>query len=213
MFDGLTFNPEQLLIATGVGIAAVVLFYFLWGELKHRARRYGGDKRAAALMLGAVALLLVTLWPNLFPMEVGLIVLVIALGTIYRPDLVVKALGGPNVRWRALHAGRELQVLVAEAGGPAAASSDTTITERVAALGDLDSPDTREYLGLLRQVLLADPEAPGVSLNRARLAEADAALRASLNARPTWERDLERRLAAATEAGGGSPVDEDATAR
>lgn len=202
MFDGLTLDPEQLLIATGVGIAAVVLFYFLWGELRHRARRYGGDDRAAAIMLGAVAVLLVTLWPNLFPMEIGLMVLVVALGSIYRPDVVVKALGGPNIRWRALHEGRELQVLVAERGGPAAAAGDTEISERIASLSDLESPHTREYLDLLRQVLLADPEAPGVSLQRARLVEADAALRTSLGARPTWERDLERRLAAAAESAG-----------
>lgn len=202
MFDGWTLDPEHLLVATGVGIAAVVLFYFLWGEMRHRARRYGGDDRAAVIMLGAVALLLVTLWPNLFPMEVGLIVLVVALGSIYRPDLVVKALGGPNMRWRALHAGRELQVVVAERGGPLAAADDPEIAERLTALADLESPETVEYLDLLRQVVLAGPEAPGVSLKRARLDEADAALRATLRARPTWERALERRLAATTEGTG-----------
>jgi hypothetical protein len=199
VFDGWTLDPQQLLIAVGLAIGGAVLFYFLWGELRHRARRYGGDDRAAAIMLGAVALLLVTLWPNLFPMEVGIIVLVVALGAIYRPEAVIKALGGPNIRWRALHAGRELQVLVAERGGPTAAG-DPEIEERVAALADLESPDTSEYLDLLRQVLVADPEAPGMSLKRAQLAEADAALRASLNARPTWERGLERRLAAVTRA-------------
>jgi hypothetical protein len=205
VFDGWTLDPEHLLIATGVGIAAVVIFYFLWGELRHRARRYGGDDRAAVVMLVAVVVLLVALWPDLFPLELGLIVLVAALGSIYRPDIVVKTLGGPNIRWRALREGRELQVLVAERGSREAAADDQEILDRVAALGDLESPETSTYLGLLRQVLLADPEAPGISLKRAQLAEADAELRASLKARPTWERDLERRLAAATD----EPVPDD----
>jgi hypothetical protein len=194
----LTLGPE-LLLAVIAGIVGVVFLYLLWGELRQRARRYGSDDRAAAIMMGAVGLLLLAIAPNLFPVEVGLIAMIVALGAIYKPETVVKLLGGPNIRWRALHAGRELQVLVAERGGPAAAADDAEIAERIAALAALESPETVEYLDLLRQVVLADPEAPGVSLKRARLAEADAALRESLGARPTWERGLERRLAAATQ--------------
>jgi hypothetical protein len=197
VLDGWTLDPEHLLVATGLTVLAIVLLYFLWGELRHRARRYGGDDRAAILMLVAVIALIISISPNLLPMEVGLIMLVACFGAIYKPEMVVKAFGGPNVRWRALREGRELQVIVAERGGPAAVADDEEINLRVAALGDLESPDTVDYLRLLRMVLLADPEAPGISLKRAQLAEADATLRASLAARPAWERDFQKRMVAA----------------
>jgi hypothetical protein len=198
MFDGFTLDAEHLLIAAVVGVGVLVLLYFLWGELRHRARRYGGDDRAAIVMLGAVILLVIAITPGLLPTELALAVLVVCLGSIYRPDLVVRTLGGPDIRWRALREGRELQVLVAERGGPDAAASDVEISQRVAALTTLESPETRPYLQLVREGLLADPDSPDGSLRRARLAEADRELRASLGARPAWERELEKRLAAAT---------------
>jgi hypothetical protein len=199
VFEGFALDPEHLLVATGVAIVAVVLLYFLWGELRHRARRYGGDDRAAALMLGAVILLLVALAPGVLPMEYGLVVMIAGLAAIYRPDMVIKPFGGPNIRWRALQEGRELQVLVAERGGFEAAALDVDLVQRIEQLSEFESPDTRSYLQLLREVLLADPAGPGISLKRAQLAEADAELRASLGARPTWERALQKRM---VEAGG-----------
>jgi hypothetical protein len=197
VFDGWTLDPEHLLIATGVAVLAIVLLYLLWGELRHRARRYGGDDRTAVVMLVAVFALIIAISPNIVPMEVGVILLLAAFAAIYKPATVVKLFGGPNIRWRALHEGRELQVIVAERGGPASVADDEEINLRVAALGDLESPETVEYLRLLRMVLLADPEAPGISLKRAQLADADAALRASLAARPAWERELQKRMVAA----------------
>ena len=180
-------------------LGIVVLSVLLWTQLLHRSRRFGGGNIAAALMAAAIVGLLVAISPNLLPFDVGIFVLILSLLVIYRPDQVIKFTGGPSLRYRALHEGRELQMLVREHGGWSVAGRNEEVAERIAGLAAFEGPGTVRYIGLLRETLLADPDAPGVADRLAELAEADAELRESLKARPMFERDLAKRAAALEE--------------
>jgi len=168
-----------------------VLAVVLWRELRHRARLVGGGDLAAAVMLLAIAGILVAVTPDLLPFEIAIFLRLFSLVAVIRPAQAVRLTGGPNLRWSALRAGRELQVLVRERGGPARAGEDEEIRLRLDALADLEGRETAEYHGLLRETLLADPAEPGITEKLDRLLAADAALRASLGARPAWERELQ----------------------
>ncbi len=196
MLDFIDPDPGGALLKIGLAIGGVVMAVVLWFQLLHRSRRFGGGSLAAGAMLAAVVALLVAITPNLLPFEIGILVLILGLMAIYRPEQVVKMTGGPSLRYRALQQGRELQLLVRERGGWSVASRNEEVQERVEALSTLAGPETERYLGLLRETLFTDPEAPGVAARLAELAEADAELRASLRARPMFERELERRAAA-----------------
>lgn len=195
MPTGLDLDPSQAPLAIVVAVGVVVLAVVLWRELRHRARRYGGGDLAAVVMFLAVGGILVALTPDLLPFEIAIFLLISSLLAVLRPEQAVRLAGGPNLRWRALREGRELQLLVRQRGGAVAASEDSEVQERLEALAELDGPETREYLALLRETLLADPAGPGMAQRLGRMADADAALRASLGARPTWERELEARAA------------------
>jgi len=188
-------DPAQAALKIGVGVLLIVLLAGLALELRHRSRRYGGGDLAAALMLGGVILMLVGITPDFLPFEIGVLLLVVGLMAIYRPASVVKLTGGPNLRWRALKAGRELLVLVEERGGPLAAAADPDVQAALAALDAVDGPETAEYIGLVRDTAVKDPTRPSVAEKLARLPDADAALRATMADRPAWERALERRAA------------------
>jgi len=196
-----------LLIAMAAG--AVVLSVLLWRALLHRSRRFGGGVPAAAVMAVSALVLLVAITPDLLPFEVALPLMLLSLAAILRPGQVVAITGGPSLTWRALREGAELQRLVFEAGGPAEAGEVPEIRERVQGLESFEGPATAEYVGLLRETLLADPERADAA-DRAvqaakleRLATVQGELRASLGARPVWERELERRAAAGGPADGG----------
>jgi hypothetical protein len=193
MLDAIDPDPAAALFKVAVAVVIVALAIAVWTQLDTRVRSYGGGLAASVVVGIGLALLIASLIPGLFPFEVGLGVLVAAFLFIYRPDVVVRVTGGPRREWSALREGRELAVLVAERGGPRSATADPEIHSRLAGLSSLETASTREYLGLVRETLLADPDAPGIEEARSRLAAADAALRASLRARPTWERSLERR--------------------
>ena len=193
LFDG---DPRHDLILVVLMAGLLVLAVLLWRELRHRARQHGGGTLAAMVMALAVLALLVAITPNVMPFDIGIVVLILGLAAIYRPEQVVRLTGGPNIRWRALREGRELQLLVRQRGGPSLAGRNPEFQERFAALSTLEAPETAEYIGLLRETLLADPEAPGMAEKLDRMAEADAALRASLGARPVWEKELAQRAAA-----------------
>lgn len=190
-------DPGQLLAFLVLAVLGVVLMGFLFRELRFRSRRYGGGDLAALVMLGGVLVILVAITPELLPLEFGLTGLMLGLFLIYRPEQAVRLTGGPSLPWRALRAGRELQVLVAEAGGPSAARGDEEIANRIAALDALEGPETSAYLELVRATVLADRSEPGVSASAAALAQEDARLRALLGIRPAFERELERRAEAA----------------
>jgi hypothetical protein len=130
------------------------------------------------------------------PFDIGIFVLILSLMAIYRPDQVVKLTGGPSLSYRALHEGRELQLLVRERGGWSVARRNEEVMARVEGLAAFEGPATERYISLLRETVVADPEAPGIAEKAAELAEADAELRASLKARPMFERDLAKRAAA-----------------
>jgi hypothetical protein len=188
----LELEPSQLPLLFVGGAGAVVLAIILWRELRHRSRRFGGGDLAAAVMLLAVVGILVAITPDLLPFEIAIALLVISLAAVIRPAQAVKLTGGPNARWSALREGRELQLLVRQRGGPIAARADEEIATRLEALAGYESPETSDYLALVSATLLADPAEPGLTEQLDRLAAADAALRASLGARPAWERELER---------------------
>jgi hypothetical protein len=194
MLDFIDPDPGQALLKIAVGLLVVVLSVLLWRELQHRSRRSGGGNLAAAAMAAAVVGLMVAI-SNALPMEIGIVVLFLSLFAIYRPEQVVKVTGGPRLEWRALREGRELQLLVKERGGPSLAKRNPEVQERFEALSSLEGPGTERYIGLLRETLLADPAAPGMEAKLAELAEADAALRVAIGARPNWEKELERRAA------------------
>jgi hypothetical protein len=200
MLDFINPDPGQALLMIAAAIGMTVMGVLLWIQLQRRARRFGGGRLAAAAMALAVVGLLVSI-TNELPMEIGFVVLLLSLFAIYRPEQVVKATGGPSLAWRALREGRELQLLVKDRGGPSLAKRNPEVQGRFEALSALDGPATHAYLGLLRATLLEDPAAPGMDAKLAELAEADAALMATIGARPMWEKDLERRAEA------GAPVE------
>jgi hypothetical protein len=196
MLDFIDPDPLGALLKIALAAGVVAMAIVLWFQLLHRSRRFGGGNLAAVVMLAAVIALLVAITPNLLPFEIGIFVLILGLMAIYRPEQVVKATGGPSLRYRALQQGRELQLLVRERGGWSVAGRNEEVRERVEALAALEGPGTERYLELLRETLFADPAAPGVAARLEELAAADAELRASLRARPMFERELERRAAA-----------------
>jgi hypothetical protein len=196
MLDFIDPDPGGALLKIALAAGVVVMAVVLWFQLLHRSRRFGGGNLAAVVMLAAVVALLVAITPNLLPFEIGIFVLLLGLMAIYRPEQVVKATGGPSLRYRALQQGRELQLLVRERGGWSVAGRNEEVQARVEGLAALEGPGTERYLELLRETLFADPTAPGVAARLEELAAADAELRASLRARPMFERELERRAAA-----------------
>jgi hypothetical protein len=196
MLDFIDPDPLQALLKIAGAVAVVVMAVVLWFQLLHRSRRFGGGPIAAAIMAAAVVALLVAIAPNLMPFDIGIFVLILSLMAIYRPDQVVKLTGGPSLAYRALHEGRELQLLVRERGGWSVARRNEEVMARVEGLAAFEGPGTERYISLLRETVVADPEAPGIAEKAADLAEADAELRASLKARPMFERDLAKRAAA-----------------
>jgi hypothetical protein len=196
MLDFIDPDPGQALLKIGMGVAVVVMAFVLWTQLQHRSRRYGGGNLAAAVMAAAVVALLVSIAPGIIPFEIGLFVLILALMAIYRPEKVVDATGGPSLAYRALREGRELALLVRERGGWSVARRNEEVMARVEGLAAFEGPGTGHYIRLVRETVLADPEAPGSSEKLAELADADAGLRASLRARPMFERQLAKRAEA-----------------
>ena len=195
MLDFIDPDPGQALLKIGMAVAVVVMAVVLWTQLQHRSRRYGGGNVAAAVMAAAVVALLVSI-SGVIPFEVGLFVLILALMAIYRPEKVVDATGGPSLPYRALREGRELALLVRERGGWSVARRNEEVVARVEGLSAFEGPGTERYIGLVRETVLADPDAPGMAGKLAELAEADADLRASLRARPMFERELAKRAEA-----------------
>ncbi len=200
MLDFINPDPLQALLLILGAVGIVALSVLLWIQLQHRSRRYGGGNIAAALMAAAIVGLLVAISPNFLPFDIGIFILILSLMVIYRPDQVIKVTGGPSLRYRALREGRELQMLVREHGGWSVAGRNEEVAERIAGLAAFEGPGTERYIGLVRETLLADPEASGEAERLAELAEADAELRASLKARPMFERELAKRAAALDEA-------------
>jgi hypothetical protein len=196
MLSFLNPDPLQALLMIAMAVGVVALAIALWLQLQHRSRRYGGGKVAAAVMAVAVVALLVSIAPNLMPFDIGIFVLLMALAAVYRPDQVIRATGGPSLRYRALREGRELQLLVREHGGWSVARRNEEVIERVEGLAAFEGPGTERYIGLVRDTVLADPSAPGVAERLAELVEADAELRTALRARPMFERELAKRAAA-----------------
>lgn len=201
MLSDIDSNPALAILWIALGIGLIVLCVVLWFQLQQRSRRYGGGTLAAVVMAAAIVGLLVAIAPNFLPIDIGIFLLIFSLMAIYRPDQVVKATGGARIEWRALREGRELQLMVKEHGGPSLARQNPEVQERFERLSALEAPTTDEYIGLLRETLLEDPDEPGMDAKLAELAQADAALRTAIGARPTWEKELERRAAA------GAPVE------
>ncbi len=200
MLSDIDSNPAMAILWIALGIGLIALSVGLWFQLQHRSRRHGGGNVAAAVMALAVLALLVAIAPSFLPIDIGIFLLIFALMAIYRPDQVVKATGGARIEWRALRDGRELQLLVKEHGGPSLARQNVEVQERYEALSSVEGPTTEVYIGLLRDTVLENPAAPGMDEKLAELADADAALRAAIGARPTWEKELERRAAEGTPA-------------
>lgn len=184
MLDFIDPDPGQALLKFALAVLVVVVGIMLWRQLSRRVRRHGGGTLAATVTGAGIVALLASLYPDLIPFDIGLIVLIVALVVIYRPDQVVKLTGGPGMEWRALREGRELQHLVTKRANPSLAKLNPEIRDRFKALGALESPSTIEYLDLLRETVFADPEAPEIEEKRALLAEADEALVAILGGQP-----------------------------
>ena len=189
-------DPGQALVYVALGVVVAVVAGLTWWQLVKQVRRHGGGWLAAGALGLAILGLLVAIAPNALPFEIGIVVLILALAAMYRPDLVVKATGGPSLRYRALREGRELQLLVLERGGWSVARRNEEVKARVEGLAAVEGPGTERYISLVRETVVADPEAPGSVPKLAELVEAEAQLRASLGARPIFDRELDRRAAA-----------------
>ena len=195
VLDAGSFTPLEIgaLIAFAI-VGWIVLAYLLVG----RILRHGGRPTAVAIVLLAVTGLMVVILPGGFIADLTLPIGVGCLIVAIRPLQVISWTGGPRPAWEALRVGRELRVVVAEAGGPKQARSVPDIADRVAALDALpEVPATAEYLRLIRRTVLADPAQPSVAADLRSLAEADAALRATLRVAPIWEQELAERAEAA----------------
>lgn len=189
-------DPIQALLKIAFAVGVVAAAIVLWFQLLHRSRRFGGGPIAAAVMAIAVIALLVAISPNFVSFDIGLFILFIALAAIYRPDQVVKLTGGSSLQYRALREGRELALLVREHGGWSVARRNEEVMARVEGLDAFVGPGTERYIGLVRETVLADPDAPGIAERLTELEGADAELRAALKAKPMFERELARRAAA-----------------
>jgi hypothetical protein len=137
---GLDLDPSQAPLAIIVAVGVVVLAVVLWRELRHRARRYGGGDLAAAAMLLAVVGILVALTSDLLPFEIAIFLLLFSLLAVLRPEQAVRLTGGPNLRWRTLREGQELQLLVRQRGGPVPAREDPEVQERLGGRGGCCAP-------------------------------------------------------------------------
>jgi hypothetical protein len=205
MFEFLDPDPGQAALKLALLAGMAVLAVVLWRELVHRSRRHGGGLVAAAVMASAVVALVLGLAPGVLPVELQFLLLVAGVAAILRPEQVVKAAGGPSPAYRALREGRELQLLVRERGGWSVAGRNGEVRERLERLSEVSGPGTERYVTLLRRTLLADPSDPAVADGLGALGAEETRLRASLGARPMFERDLDRRLAALDgERGSGS---------
>jgi hypothetical protein len=162
-----------------------------------RVRRHGGRLVAMVAAGAGCAALMTTIIPGLLPSDFTLVVGLIGLIVVIRPVELIRGTGGPRVEWEALRRGRELQVLVAEAGGPRQARREPTITDGLASLDVVAGPATDEYIRLVRATLLADRADQAAAADRERLVAADAALRASLGFAPSFEAELAARAEAA----------------
>ena len=194
MLDIIGGDPGTILVRIVIAIVIVAVAILVWVQLNLRVRQFGGGRLAGAAMAVGLGLLIVSLIPGLFPFEVGITILVAAFVVLYRPDVVVRVTGGETKEFQALHEGRELAVLVAERGGPRAASGDPEIQARLSGLIEArDADDGRRTWRLVRETLLADADEPGAAAASDRLAAADADLRRAIGVRPIWERSLEAR--------------------
>ncbi len=180
-----------------VALAVVGGIVLGWLEVA-RIRRHGGRPLAMVAVVAGVVGAMVSILPGVVPGDLTLPVFLGCLIVVIRPREVIRATGGPRPAWEALRRGRELEVLVAEAGGPLAAREDEAITGRVEALSELPAdPVTDEYVRLLRRTVVGDPADPGIAADLRALAKADAALRSMLAVAPIWEPVFAARLEAA----------------
>jgi hypothetical protein len=196
MLDFIDPDPLQALLKIAGVVGLVALMVALWFQLMHRSRRYGGGTIAAIVMAAAVVGLLVAIAPSFLPFDIGIFVLFACLLAIYRPEQVVKVTGGASLRYRALREGRELALLVREHGGWSVARRNEEVLARVEGLAAFEGPGTERYIGLVRETVLADPDAPGMAAKHEELAAADSELREALRAKPMFERELAKRAAA-----------------
>ncbi len=196
MLDFIDPNPLLALLKIAMVVGLVALMIALWFQLMHRSRRYGGGTIAAIVMAAAVVGLLVAIAPNVLALDIGIFVLFACLLAIYRPEQVVKVTGGASLRYRALREGRELALLVREHGGWSVARRNEEVLARIEGLAAFEGPGTERYIGLVRETVLADPEAPGMAAKLEELAAADAELREALKAKPMFEKELAKRAAA-----------------
>jgi hypothetical protein len=196
MLDFIDPDPLLALLKIALVVGLVALMIALWFQLMHRSRRYGGGTIAAIVMAAAVVGLLVSIAPNFLPLDIGIFILFACLLAIYRPEQVVKVTGGASLRYRALREGRELALLVREHGGWSVAGRNEEVAARIEGLAAFEGPGTERYIGLVRDTLLADPDAPGTAAKLEELAAADAELHESLKARPMFEREHAKRAEA-----------------
>jgi hypothetical protein len=195
-------------LEAGALIAFAIVGGLIVGYLiVERVLRHGGRPLAVIAAIAGVAGLMSTITPGLLPGDLTLVVGVGGLIVCIRPIELIRGTGGPRPEWEALRVGRELQVIVAEAGGPMRARHDPAIADRVASLAAVvEVPATADYLRLVRRTILADPTDPLVAADLQQLAEADAMLRSMMRVAPAWERSLAER---AETAGASSHVSSD----
>ena len=219
MLPDVAADPAAFALRIAFAAAIVAVAIALWFRLMVRVHAHGGRPIAGVLVAAGIAAMLLAIVPGILSPELGFALLFGGFVILYRPDLVVRATGGPRIEWRALRAGRELVLLRSERDAEADAEADAegeadaeagaarreAIRVAIDELATLEAPSTSAYLSAVRAVVTEEPgdDAASRSAARVRLDELDGELRASLGARPTWERELQRRAAGSAAADSG----------
>jgi hypothetical protein len=185
-------DTSTLVAELAIAVLAICLVVWLLPRQLRRTRQLGGRAPALFVVGGAVVLLGLSLPPELFPGQTGLLLTIIGVFIAFQPASIVRLTGGPRVEWQALAEGTSLQRAVARHGDRRAAQHDPDIRAGLARLAAAEAPSTARYIELLRTTLFADPDGPGMADRFAALAVEEANLRRVIGPRPAFEGGLVR---------------------
>ncbi len=183
-------DTARLLADVALAVIGIALAAWLIPRQLRVVGQLGGRPVARAVVVAAVVLLALSLQPELFGVENGLLLTILALFLVFRPEAVVQLSGGPSVEWRALAEGMQLQRLVAVHTDRRSAQHLPDVRAHLAALAAADSPATSRYIELIQATIFADPESPGMADRYAALAVEESRLRKLVGPRPAFDGGL-----------------------
>ncbi len=180
-------GSDQLIAEIALAVIGLALVAWLLPRQRTRVRQHGGRPAAQAVTAVAVVALAVSLQPELFDLNTGLTLTILAVFVVFRPEAVVRLVGGQRAEFRALAAGTRLRQLVATHPDRASAESDPAVGAQLAALAASEAPATARYVALVRSAVFAEPDGAGSAARLADLAVEEARLRRAVGPRPAFE--------------------------